>query len=705
MNTHHQPEPSESREARLTAYALGELGPEEREAVEAELARSEHAQRTVHAIHIVAQHLREACRAIPTAPSESLRAAIEARLAQPDLSVVSLVARSDQSSTGLKPVRRAWRARVAWAFVATSACVMIGVMLQWIRGGSVVRPDDAQVAIQSPSVPESSNQTGSGQGTAPASGLGVLPAGERGVAVARGSESPTGSSADARPRQPALEPQEPQEKDPLLEASAKPRGRGHGQPQSAPETAPQQQAETDLRGVVAVAESNQGAARPERAPASAQNPAPRLARNALTRSRHLPARQPWFLAPRGASGPILTTVPSESPEAIPRGPAGQASQDHQEPDSAVPGRFGADRLEPARPTEGGKPPESGDTHLALPPGMQGASGPASGAKKPGKPLPGAPQSPSPRKSSDTAADAGPTDSGFVSARWYPFSAFSLEVHSEGYRAMERFLRAGYLPRPDQVPVEEIINAFPYDYQDPIGDLPVAIHIEATECPWNRTHRLVRIGIAARKKPAEPAGPLASPQDPSRPPVVARNVQVQVEFRPEVVLRYRLIGYDDTPLPPEERDALEPLGCDMRAGHTATALYEVVVAPSASANAADRRNVKTAGKHRADPIAADSRPILLTVYVRYQRPTDEAFRLVERPFVDVGQSFVAASPDFRFAAAAAAFGLILRQSESCREMTLQEVEQIAASAAPADASGQRARFVELVRIARRLTGRH
>jgi Ca-activated chloride channel family protein len=83
---------------------------------------------------------------------------------------------------------------------------------------------------------------------------------------------------------------------------------------------------------------------------------------------------------------------------------------------------------------------------------------------------------------------------FVSVTDDPLSTFSIDVDTASYANVRRFLNHGRLPPADAVRVEEMMNYFRYDYAPPTDGRPFATHMEVCECPWNATHRLVRIGI-------------------------------------------------------------------------------------------------------------------------------------------------------------------------------------------------------------------
>lgn len=91
---------------------------------------------------------------------------------------------------------------------------------------------------------------------------------------------------------------------------------------------------------------------------------------------------------------------------------------------------------------------------------------------------------------------------FVSANTEPLSTFSLDVDAASYSNIRRMINQGQIPEKDAVRVEEMINYFSYNYKQPTGKDPVKINMEATQCPWNTKHQLVRIGVKAKEVDAE-----------------------------------------------------------------------------------------------------------------------------------------------------------------------------------------------------------
>jgi Ca-activated chloride channel family protein len=179
-------------------------------------------------------------------------------------------------------------------------------------------------------------------------------------------------------------------------------------------------------------------------------------------------------------------------------------------------------------------------------------------------------------------------------------------------------------------------------------------------------------------------------------VVAKDVKLQVEFNHNKVHAYRLIGYENRILKNEDfRDDDKDAG-DMGSGHTVTALYEIVP-PGVSVPLGDAGDLKYQGK-RQDTEAAKSGE-WLTLRMRYKQPDTEdareiAFALPENGLRRSG------STDFRFAAAVAAFGLLLRDSEYKGTATWSDVREWA-EAALGSQREQRREFIDLVERAERL----
>jgi Ca-activated chloride channel family protein len=188
--------------------------------------------------------------------------------------------------------------------------------------------------------------------------------------------------------------------------------------------------------------------------------------------------------------------------------------------------------------------------------------------------------------------------------------------------------------------------------------------------------------------------------------IAKDVKIQVEFNPAQVASYRLLGYENRLLAAEDfRDDKKDAG-EIGAGHAVTALYEIV--PVGAVAAAEPGRGAEPLKYQPAPAPAAPAPKpavdgpagreLLTVKLRAKRPEGDTSALTEVPLADAGAGFEAASADLRFAAAVAAFGMILRDSEHKGTASLERVEEIAGTAMGSDPGGYRAEFLDLVRKA-------
>jgi Ca-activated chloride channel family protein len=87
---------------------------------------------------------------------------------------------------------------------------------------------------------------------------------------------------------------------------------------------------------------------------------------------------------------------------------------------------------------------------------------------------------------------------FVAVSAHPLSTFSIDVDRAAYSNVRRFLLDGQAPPADAVRIEELVNYFPYDYAEPTGDDPVAIHTELARAPWKSAHQLLRIGLQTKR---------------------------------------------------------------------------------------------------------------------------------------------------------------------------------------------------------------
>ncbi len=198
--------------------------------------------------------------------------------------------------------------------------------------------------------------------------------------------------------------------------------------------------------------------------------------------------------------------------------------------------------------------------------------------------------------------------------------------------------------------------------------------------------------------------------------VAQDVKIQVEFNPAQVAGYRLIGYENRRLADRDfNDDTKDAG-EIGAGHSVTALYEVVPISQAKALIGDVDPLKyqqpkasESDAPQADDSSSESSesPVsseLLTVKLRYQPPGGGKSTLITQPLTDSDHRFGQASPDFQFATSVAAFGMLLRGSQHRGDATYDGVLEIASATRGEDRFGYRAEFLELVKAASELNAK-
>jgi secreted protein with Ig-like and vWFA domain len=201
--------------------------------------------------------------------------------------------------------------------------------------------------------------------------------------------------------------------------------------------------------------------------------------------------------------------------------------------------------------------------------------------------------------------------------------------------------------------------------------------------------------------------------------IAKDVKIQIEFNPAQIAGYRLLGYENRVLAAKDFNNDKKDAGEIGAGHTVTALYELVPAGQGRGEAEkvpgvdplkyqqpganllpEKRDGGRDGSSPGPGLVPASRE-LLTLKLRYKVPDGDASKLLEFPLKDRAVSFRSASEDFQFAASVVSFGMVLRGSQYRGESNLAMVEEIAASSLGKNEGGYRAEFLDLVRKARGL----
>jgi Ca-activated chloride channel family protein len=181
--------------------------------------------------------------------------------------------------------------------------------------------------------------------------------------------------------------------------------------------------------------------------------------------------------------------------------------------------------------------------------------------------------------------------------------------------------------------------------------------------------------------------------------IAKDVKIQVEFNPARVAGYRLIGYENRLLAKEDFNNDKIDAGEIGAGHTVTALYEIIPAGQTVQGSPTVDPLKYQQPEKKTVTASNE---ILTVKVRYKAPDGEKSRLLEIPLAAVEiPSPDKASEDFRFATAVAAFGMKLRGSPHVGEIKWTEIQDIARGALGKDPGSYRAEFLTLIEKAKAL----
>lgn len=175
--------------------------------------------------------------------------------------------------------------------------------------------------------------------------------------------------------------------------------------------------------------------------------------------------------------------------------------------------------------------------------------------------------------------------------------------------------------------------------------------------------------------------------------IAKDVKIQVEFNPAKVQAYRLIGYENRMLQAEDFNDDKKDAGELGAGHTVTALYEVIPVGVESTFIRDVDELK----YQSTPDVTSSRSDeLLTVKFRYKRPKEDRSRLITQTLKDKEVKLDRSSNNFRWSAAVAEYGMLIRESEFKGASSYQQVLTLAIGAQGDDPEGYRAEFIDMVR---------
>ena len=193
--------------------------------------------------------------------------------------------------------------------------------------------------------------------------------------------------------------------------------------------------------------------------------------------------------------------------------------------------------------------------------------------------------------------------------------------------------------------------------------------------------------------------------------IAKDVKIQVEFNPDLVREYRLIGYETRALRREDFNNDKIDAGEIGAGHSVTALYELTLTDAKQPAVDDLRY--SAGQKNTGPQNTrsgskngqknDLKNELAQVKLRYKAPGSSKSKLLKRIITadDTRSTVAATSESFRFAAAASAFGELLRGGDYTGDFTFADAQILARQSRGADKFGYRSEFEQLLRTAAEL----
>lgn len=181
--------------------------------------------------------------------------------------------------------------------------------------------------------------------------------------------------------------------------------------------------------------------------------------------------------------------------------------------------------------------------------------------------------------------------------------------------------------------------------------------------------------------------------------IAKDVKIQVEFNPAKIASYRLVGYENRRLAPEDFNNDRIDAGEIGAGHTVTALYELV--PVGVHDVDTLRYQPEA--ITIEPPQSDFADELFFVKLRYKQPDGDTSTRLSFPYEGPVRPFVESTPDFHFVSAVAGYGMLLRQSAHRGTTTWEGVREWAGPGLHQDRQGYRAEFYDLVQKAQGMGG--
>jgi len=177
--------------------------------------------------------------------------------------------------------------------------------------------------------------------------------------------------------------------------------------------------------------------------------------------------------------------------------------------------------------------------------------------------------------------------------------------------------------------------------------------------------------------------------------IAKDVKIQVEFNPAKIKSYRLVGYENKLLNDEDFEDDKKDAGEIGAGHTVTALYEIVTLENIEDLAGD---FKLKYQEKVIKKSAVETEEILTVSIRYKKPDEDVSKLMSAVITGKPVSFKKTSDNFKFSAAVAQLGMLLRDSEFIGNADFDKTKELAKNSLGEDKYGYRAEFLRLLDLA-------
>ena len=181
--------------------------------------------------------------------------------------------------------------------------------------------------------------------------------------------------------------------------------------------------------------------------------------------------------------------------------------------------------------------------------------------------------------------------------------------------------------------------------------------------------------------------------------IAKDVKLQIEFNPTKVQAYRLVGYENRLLNKEDfNNDLKDAG-ELGSGHTVTALYEIIPVGVKSnfVESVDKLKYQKEMQTGASTVTDE----VMTIKFRYKKPDENKSKLIEHPVIDRSIPVQKTSDNYRFAAAVAQFGMVLRNSEFKQAASYNNAWTLAKASLGEDREGYRSEFLRMIKNAESL----